>query len=264
MIIRFPDKRQAGTRYEEPAYLMDLGPTILSMYGIAIPANMHGRDLLGRFRPTAPRPYLFFTADRFDDQYDLIRAVSNGQYKYIRNFQPHKPQFLNLAFRKRQDGVMDLYRLDSLGQLSPDAQTVMRKTKPTEELFHIVNDPHELNNLAKDSRYQAVLQELKLALDQWMQEVRDLGFTPEKEIADRCWPGGQQPVTANPEIRIQSGRVHLACTSSGATIGYKINQQAGWTIYTQPFSVKKGDSIEVMAHRLGYKSSAVVKQAPMP
>ena len=264
MIIRLPNKRMAGTRVDELASLMDLGPTILSMYGIPTPNNMHGRDLLGAFRPATPRQHLFFSADRFDDQYDLIRAVSNGRFKYIRNFQPQKPQFANLAFRKKQQGVRDLYLLDSLQQLDAAAQTVMRKTKPTEELFDIMNDPHELHNLAGDPRYQQVLQQLRLTLDRWMQDTRDMGFTPEKEIAETFWPGGIQPVTAAPEVQISGGTVALTCRTPGATIGYRINGQQGWTIYTHPLAVKKGDSVEVMAHRLGYKSSEVLKQTPFP
>jgi hypothetical protein len=35
-----------------------------------------------------------------------------------------------------------------------------------------------LNNLADDPKYQAVRNELRSTLDNWMQDIRDLGFTP--------------------------------------------------------------------------------------
>jgi N-sulfoglucosamine sulfohydrolase len=258
MIIRYPDKRMAGTRNKELAYLMDLGPTILSIYDIATPSYMHGQDLLGKYKPAKPRQHLFFSADRFDVSYDMIRAVSNGRFKYIRNFEPRKPQFMDVSYRKQQEGVQDLYRLDSLNQLNTYAQAVMRKTKPTEELFDFVNDPHELNNLAADPKYQSVRNALKLALDDWMQHISDMGFTPEKDIAASFWPGGKQPVTASPKINTQGEILSLSCPTVGATIGYKMNDQSGWSIYTKPFVVKKGDVVETKAHRLGYKTSEAV------
>ncbi len=262
MIIRFPDKRMAGTRNTDLAYLMDLGPTILSVYGIATPTHMHGRDLLGKFKPTKPRQQLFFSADRFDVSYDMIRAVSNGKFKYIRNFEPRKPQFMDVSYRKKQEGVQDLYRLDSLKQLNPYGQTVMRKTKPTEELYDFVNDPHELKNLADDPRYQTIRKALKLALDDWMLDIRDMGYTPEKDIAASFWPGGVQPITESPSFTTAGGKINLSCGTPGATIGYKINGQPGWSIYTQPFAIKKGDAVEIMAHRLGYRTSKDIKLTP--
>jgi|GEM_PF-3442670 hypothetical protein len=62
----------------------------------------------------------------------------------------------------------------------------------------------------------------------------------------------------------QDGKVSLQCSTPGATIGYKINDQKGWTIYTLPVAIKKGDKVEIMAHRLGYKSSEVVKHGAWP
>jgi hypothetical protein len=92
-----------------------------------------------------------------------------------------------------------------------------------------------------------------------MQNISDWGFTPEKDIAASFWPGGVQPITATPEIDVKPGKLSLTCSTPGATIGYKINDQKGWTIYTQPMAIKNGDIVEIMAHRLGYKSSEVVK-----
>jgi arylsulfatase A-like enzyme len=259
MIIRFPDKRMAGTRNNDLAYLMDLGPTILSIYGMATPKHMHGRDLLGKHKPSKRRQHLFFSSDRYDVSYDMIRAVSNGTFKYIRNFEPRKPQFMDVNYRKKQEGVQDLYRLDSLTQLNTYAQTVMRKTKPTEELYDIVNDPYELNNLANDIKHRAIRTELKMTLDDWMQNISDWGYTPEKDIAAAFWPGGVQPITAIPEIKASGEKLSLSCPTPGATIGYKVNDQKGWTIYTQPIALKKGDTMVVMAHRLGFKSSEIAK-----
>lgn len=258
LIVRFPDKRMAKTYNNDLVYLMDLGATILSFYNIPTPNYMHGHDIIGKFKPQVPRKYAFFSADRFDDQYDLIRAVTNGRYKYIRNYQPQKKQFMDIGFRKEMQGVKELYYFDSLGLLTPAQATVMRKFKPTEELFDLQNDPYELTNLANHPEMAAVISELRGALDEWLRNTRDWGFTNEFEMANVFWPNKQQPVTATPTISATKNKVSLNCTTEGATVGYKFKKSDKWKIYTHGIAVKKGDSLYVAAHRLGFKTSDIV------
>ena len=258
LLVRFPDKSWAGTTNNELVYLMDLCPTILSFYNIPTPAYMHGRDILGKYKPAESRKYICFSADRFDETTDLLRAVSDGRYKYIRNFQPQKQQFLNLSYRKSQEGVKEMYLLDSLGKLNPIQAAVMRKSKPVEELFDTQQDPFELQNLAAKPEVQAKLIELRAALENWIRETKDLGFTPELDIAHKFWPDLKQPVTEKPEIKKVENKISLACTTIGATIGYKIKGADQWKIYTQPFEIKNGETIYIVAHRLGWKTSEIM------
>ena len=39
--------------------------------------------------------------------------------------------------------------------------------RPSEELYEVINDPHELHKLSDDSRYAHVLEELSQALRDW-------------------------------------------------------------------------------------------------
>lgn len=259
MIVRFPDKRMAGTYSNDLVYLMDLGPTILSFYNLSTPGHMHGRDIVGKYKPKEARKYAYFSADRFDECTDIIRAVTDGRYRYIRNFQPQKPQFLNLVFRKAQDGVKDLYKFDSLGLLNETQATVMRKTKPVEELFDTQNDPHETSNIAHKAEMQAKLAEMRAALDQWLRETKDMGFIPENEIANTFWPGLKQPTTATPKIKIQKNQATATVKTEGATIGYKNRNADSWKIYKGTLELKKGDSLYLAAHRLGWKTSEVLR-----
>ena len=48
-------------------------------------------------------------------------------------------------------------------------------------MYDLRNDPHEINNLAADSKYAAKLAELRERLDAWMEDTNDLGRTPESE-----------------------------------------------------------------------------------
>ncbi|MBO9701974.1 MAG: sulfatase-like hydrolase/transferase [Sporocytophaga sp.] len=258
LVIRFPDKRQAGTVNNDLVYLMDLGPTILSFYNIPAPSHIHGRNIFTN-NDENKRKYVYFSADRFDESIDMLRATSDGRYKYIRNYQPQKPQFLNLSYRKSQQGVKELYRLDSLGKLNPIQATLMRKTKPAEELYDTQNDPYEINNIADSNEHQPKLIELRAVLDQWIRETGDLGFTSESDIAKSFWPNLKQPQAEKPLISLVKNKVTLTTPTNGASIGYKTKPTDQWKIYTKPFELKIGETLYVISHRLGWKTSELIE-----
>jgi arylsulfatase A-like enzyme len=55
----------------------------------------------------------------------------------------------------------------------------MAQTRPPEELYDLEKDPFELHNVA--AGYQAVLKEMRAALEKWLSETDDRGRTPESE-----------------------------------------------------------------------------------
>jgi len=253
LIVRFPDKRMAGSRNSDLVYLMDLGPTVMSFFDVPAPSYMNGHDIFSQ--NIEKRKYAFFSADRFDERTDFIRGISDGNYKYIRYFQPDKPQFLDINFRRSIATVRELYKLDSLHLLNKYQQQVMRKSKPTEELFDFTTDPWELNDLSQDPKYKEKLLELRTALCERMIDIKDMGFLPEAEISEMFWPGGIQPLVDDPLIDKKKEGITLTCKTSGAVIGYKTDINKAYTIYQHPIKSGKADSIYVIATRIGFKSS---------
>ena len=57
---------------------------------------MQGRAFLGG-NLSPPREFVFAARDRMDERYDIIRAVRDNRYKYIRNYEPFKAyyQYMN-------------------------------------------------------------------------------------------------------------------------------------------------------------------------
>jgi hypothetical protein len=45
-------------------------------------------------------------------------------------------------------------------------------------LYDLVEDPHELNNLAADSTLAELKQKLRRRLEEWIEESGDVGFEP--------------------------------------------------------------------------------------
>ena len=264
LIIRFPHRSRAGEVDETLVSFVDFAPTLLSMAGIEAPEFMQGRAFAGSYAADQdPREYIFAAADRFDGYYDMIRAVRDTRYKYLRNFMPESAYYLPLDYRERMASMQELLRLRDAGELDEVQSQWFRETKPVEELFDTSSDPHELHNLAEDSAHQERLTWMRTALNQWMEDTGDLGLVPEDALIERFWPGRQQPVTEAPVVRFEEGRVVMVSATEGASIGYRLSADEvpgiGWRIYQEPLELPAETNIRVIAHRLGYSPSDIVE-----
>ena len=64
--------------------------------------------------------------------------------------------------------MKELLRLRDSGQLNEIQMQWFRSSKPSEELFDVSNDPHELRNIADNSVYKDKLIELRNECSRWM------------------------------------------------------------------------------------------------
>ncbi|HHP7242653.1 MAG TPA: sulfatase [Cyclobacteriaceae bacterium] len=255
MIIRYPGKKRAGEMDDRLVSFIDFAPTLLSMVGIKPPEYIQGSAFEGKYKTDMPRKYVHAAGDRFDETYDMIRAVRDKRFKYLRNFQPQKPYYLPLAYRENMATMKELLRMRDEGTLNEIQMQWFRQTKPEEELFDTKNDPHELNNLADNPDYHEKLIEFRNECKRWMMEVDDMGFIPEEELIKRFWPNKKQPITADPYIASKDGKLRIVCATEGSSIGYKFQEDMkpwiGWRIYTEPIPLPEQE-IKVITHRIGY------------
>src|SRR5690606_5147663 len=99
---------------------------------------------------------------------------------------PEKPYTQFNAYKKWAYPVQTLLKvLYKQGELNPDQSAFMAETRPAEELYHVLDDPFELNNLAEHPDYQNKVKEFRAELDTWLDEV-DKGSYPEdrREITE--------------------------------------------------------------------------------
>jgi len=261
MIIRYPDKKLAGTVNTDLVSFVDFAPTTLSLAGANIPSYLQGQAFAGVSKAESPRKYIYAARDRMDSEYDLVRAVRDKRFKYIRNYQPEKPYMQNIAYRKQMDLMNELLKFEKEGKLDSVQQLWFRKNKDEEELFDTQNDPFELKNLAADLAHSSKLGELRAALDKWMVLTKDKGFIEEKDWVASFWPNMIQPATQKPTLKSSAGVVSLKSETVGASLSYKILNQSAtsgsveWELYSSPFRLKQGQKIIAVAERIGYKSS---------
>lgn len=260
MIVRFPNKVNAGTKFNELVSFVDFAPTLFSLTNEQPPAYMQGQAFLGKYQSKKPRNYIHAAADRFDGFTDAIRAVRDTQFKYIRNYKPQQGYYLPVTYRERIPAMQELLRLKNEGKLNDIQKQWFRERKPKEELFDCINDPDELNNLAEDPKYKEKLTELSNEMDRWLAEIGDNPNLPEKELVTKLWNGSAtKPVTATPIITFKNGKVEINCATEGASIGYKTNPKAkSWQVYTAPFKIQSGKKLLVKAHRIGFVPSNTI------
>jgi len=260
MIVRFPDKINAGSTFNQLISFVDFAPTLLSLINEKPKAYMHGQAFLGVNQSKKPRKYIHAAADRFDGFTDAIRAVRDNQFKYIRNYKPDQGYYLPVAYREKIPAMKELLRLKNERKLNDIQKQWFRENKPKEELFDCVNDPFELNNLAENPKYKDKTQELSAEMDRWLAQIGDDPNMPEKELVVKLWDGKKtKPETATPSVKFKKGKVSINCKTEGASIGYKINPKAqSWKVYSKPFEVKPKDKLIVKAHRIGYVPSETI------
>lgn len=158
-LVRWPGHAPAAAVCPHPVSHIDLTPTLLDYFGLAVPATIEGESLLPTFRDPAARPRdaVFIEYGRYgvlqDSQggFQLIRCIFDGRFKLAVNL------------------------------LTSD------------ELYDLQDDPHELTNLIESPSHIEERNRLHDRLLQWMNDTRDpfRGYYWER----RPWRTDARPAT---------------------------------------------------------------------
>lgn len=285
LIVRWPGEVDAGEVDERLVSLVDLGPTMLELCGLEVPQYVDGQPFLRRpdgdtetergREPAPEREYVYATRDRYDESYDMVRAVRDDRFKYVRHADPGSPYRLWIPFRNRHPAMRELLRLEAEGELTGATQWVS-ETRPAEELYDLETDPHETENLVGDSAYVGDLERLRAAMDEWLERVGDAGEISEARQRFERWQGTEQPQTATPTFVPNApgnrereatpdgddlegpASVSIHCSTQGASVGYttEVGEEPRWRLYTGPIDLPDGETtIRTKAIRYGYEES---------
>ncbi len=274
LIVRCPDFLGAGIETDEVVSLIDLGPTVLSLCGVEIPAHMQGQPFIG---PSAreERKVAFAGRDRMDEYYMRLRAARDNRFKYIRNYHPDRALLGWIPYRNHHDAMQALWKAYVDGNLTREQEVLFQDT-PVEELYDTENDPWELNNLARNPEYADTLDRLRKEVDAWVEKFDRYGDISEEIMVNQWYPGGEQPKTGVPifvpiheamdrgEPENDGGtldgpvRLQLHSATQGASIAYTFEEgdDAHWLLYSHPIELEQGEhTIRAKAIRIGYAES---------
>lgn len=191
LMIRFP-KKWAHLAPADPMQTVDrlvdfadFAPTLLSLAGAPIPTHFQGTAFLGA-AAGKPRRYVFGSRDRVDEAIDTARSARDARWLYIRNYRPHLSWAPPESYSDMSPFRVELLRLARAGELGTGPTAWLAPTRPREELYDTVADPHQLRNLAAEEAHSGTLGRMRGVLRDWLVEIRDAAFLAEEEVLVRA------------------------------------------------------------------------------
>lgn len=193
MAARWPGYVKAGRTVDDLVSLMDLCPTFLEAAGVKGPPEIVGKSLMpellseksGVIVPDRDRVYL--GNERHANARPGIvgyprRAILTKDYLYIHNYEdtrwpagdPPKYGDVDPANGKPGDGLSKDFILAHKDDPKYHEFYVQAFAKqPTEELYDIKSDPHEMHNVAGDEKFAEVKNQLKTDLENYLEKTSD-------------------------------------------------------------------------------------------
>ncbi len=216
-MVRIPEKfkhlwpaAKPGTRIDRLVNFIDMPKTWLAITGSKIPPEMQGNIFLGEKQET-PRELVFMARERMDEVPDMQRAVRDGRYLYIRNYEPFRPngQFLEYLWQAPSMKAWEAHHKAG----KTDALTgAFFRPKPVEELFDCQSDPDNVKNMADDPIQAERLARMREDLKRQQTQHHDCGFLPEATLAQRAKQHKTTiyEIIRNPKLYDQQGYMKAA------------------------------------------------------
>jgi len=163
LIMHGPDEFSGGKVIDAMVSNADLMPTLCEVAGIEPPAEIDGKSLLPLVRGEVAKLHeRIFVELTYHAAYDPMRGIRTERFKYIRSF-ADRPFWL-------PPNVDNGLTKDWYKRNRPE---VFQTPRPKEMLFDLQSDPLERNNLVGEPKFEPVLNELRSALDRWMEATDD-------------------------------------------------------------------------------------------
>lgn len=165
-IISGPDPWvPAATVRDDLVSMLDLSATTLAWAGVEQPEWMEGQDLFGV--KIVPREFVATARDRCDQTIDRIRSIRTDRFRFTRNYMLDRV-LLQPQYRDSRDYVQFLRNSYADGSLDSKLAEIYFGERPYEELYDVVADPAQLNNLIDDPKYAAEVTRHRKLLDGWL------------------------------------------------------------------------------------------------
>ena len=165
LIVWWPASIEKGVVTDQVISVTDISASILHLAEATMPDYLTGIPFIG---VESTRDHVISARDLWDEIMERSRSVSTKRFKYIRNDMPEVPFDARQTYLEFYRPAVHIMRsLDAQGQLNDHQAFFFGKNKPSEELYDLQSDPHELHNLIEDPDYGDIVKDLRTKLDQW-------------------------------------------------------------------------------------------------
>ena len=187
LVARWPGKIKPGSVNEAMIEYVDLLPTFVEAAGGTPDPNLDGKSLLPVFGGKQEHKEFVFgemtTKGIINGSVHFgIRSVRSETHKLIWNFTPDV-EFRNACTKTKE--FQSWEAAAAAGDANAAKLVRNYKVRPEIELYDVINDPLEMNNLADSPEYASVKKELRAELDRWMKDCGDLGQEMEVRARER-------------------------------------------------------------------------------
>jgi len=190
-ILHWPKAvKPSGQVCEQLVSTIDIAPTFLALAGADIPAAIQGRSFLPQIAdPEAKIADYVFGERNWQVEYCHERALRHGPWSYYRNGEPSLAHFgfVNATYPAyRFPGYVNLWATFRSGQpLTEVQETVFLQPRPHEQLFHLGDDPMEVNDLMNDPGHREIVEKLRRVMDDWIEQTGDTLPPEDRRTPDR-------------------------------------------------------------------------------
>jgi uncharacterized sulfatase len=183
LFVRYPKLVKAGSRTDALVNNTDFAPTMIDLAGGDVPGYMQGRSLKAILKGKTPKDWRTAT-----------------YYRYWMHVAHNHNNPAHFAIRTKEYKLIFYYGVDTLppesGELTEYAKRINKehfdkliKTPPAWELYDMINDPQEMNNIYDDPKYKLVVKKLKAQLKTLRKELNetDDNYPHIQKIIDDNW-----------------------------------------------------------------------------
>jgi N-sulfoglucosamine sulfohydrolase len=161
LILRGPEPFDGGRVIDGLVSHIDIYPTVCEYLGIERPSFLQGVSLLPLLRgEVAQVREEIFAGSTWHAAYEPQRAIRTVRHKYIRRWgERTRPVLANTDDGPSKDLLI--------------REGWAERKIPKEQLYDLVFDPNEANNLATEPGCAALVSDLRARLEEWMRDTED-------------------------------------------------------------------------------------------
>lgn len=178
-VVKWPNKIEGGQRTDALIQYCDMLPTLLDIVSENSNEMFDGTSFLDVLngKTDKHRDFVYFMHNNIPEGPSYpIRAVSNGDYTYIRNLSSDK-----LYIEKHVMGTLKWHKYWPSwvyeSDMNEHANFLLNRyqKRPKEELYNLSSDPENFKNLVENKVFKKIKKELSTQLDLWMNSQNDPG-----------------------------------------------------------------------------------------
>lgn len=187
MIVRWPGVVKPNSETDAIVQYEDITPTLIDIVGGNAVAGLDGKSfkevLLGNKKEFRDVAYGIHNNIPEGPPYP-VRSIRDHKYKFILNLTPDSTYKIKYMMDMAPNHAWTTW-IAKAATDDHDAALVNRIAhRPSKEFYDVVNDPYELNNLATQPKYAALIKKYEDKLLAWMKQQNDKGASMDVPIKE--------------------------------------------------------------------------------